>query len=151
MNEIKDESAKKFLLKAEASMEQQKYREVIVYATAGLEVMFIKANKLFFNESSFNPSPFDKSREIQNLENLLNETVICYSLDIDIKKYVRYRKMVGYFRIVGEESIQKGGMFSRIDSDFDEKDAGISLTYCKKTIIEIEETLEQLNKPLNEE
>jgi hypothetical protein len=149
MNEIKDESAKKFLLKAEASMEQQKYREVIAYATAGLEVMFIKANKLFFKE--FNPSPFDKSREIQNLENLLNETVICYSLDIDIKKYVRYRKMVGYFRIAGEESHEKRGMFSHINSVFDEKDAEISLTYCKKTIIEIEETLEQLNKPLNEE
>jgi hypothetical protein len=149
MNEIKDESAKKFLLKAEASMEQQKYKEVIAYATAGLEVMFIKANKLFCKE--FNPSYSDKSREIRNLENLLNETVICYSLDIDIKKYVRYRKMVGYFRIAGEESNEKGGMFSRIDSVFDEKDAEISLTYCKKTIIEIEETLEQLNKPLNEE
>jgi hypothetical protein len=149
MNEIKDELAKKFLLKAEASMEQQKHREVIAYATAGLEVMFIKANKLFFDE--FNSSAFEKSRGIESLEKLLNETVICYSLDIDIKKYVRYRKMVGYFRIVGEESIQKGGMFSRINSDFDEKDAEISLTYCKKTIIEIEETLEQLNKPLNEE
>jgi hypothetical protein len=152
MNEIQDEVAKEFLLKAETSMKQNEYTEVVFYATAGLEVMLKKANDFFFNDSSFDFDPFRQDlREVRNLGNLLNETVICYSLNINIEQYVRYRKMAGYFRIAGEQPVQKGGMFSHIRSVFTKKNAEVSLDYCTKTIIEIEKTLERLNKPLGEE
>jgi len=152
MNEIQDELAKEFLLKAETSMEQDEYTDVIFYATAGLEVMLKKANDFFFNESSFDFDTFRQDlREVRNLGNLLNETVICYSLNINIEQYVRYRKMAGYFRTPGGQPVQKGGMFSHIRSVFTKKNAEVSLDYCTKTIIDIEKTLERLNKPLGEE
>jgi hypothetical protein len=152
MSEIKNELAlaNEFLLKAEASMEREEYREVIVNATSGLEVMLEKANKFFFKRFSFD----SKDRELQNLGSLLNETIICYSLNINMEEYVRYRKMVGYFRvIVNDQSIARGLFYDKnsVFENFEKKDAEISLAYCKKTITEIEETLKRLNKPLGEE
>jgi hypothetical protein len=152
MSEIKNELAlaNEFLLKAEASMEREEYREVIVYATGGLEVMLEKANKFFFKRFSFDSD----SRELRDLGSLLNETIICYSLNINMEQYVRYRKMVGYFRVVDNQCNQKGGMFYDVNSvfeNFEKKDAEVSLAYCKKTITEIEQTLKQLNKPFSEE
>ncbi len=133
-------------------MKQNEYTEVFFYATAGLEVMLKKANDFFFNDSSFDFDPFRQDlREVRNLGNLLNETVICYSLGIDIKRYIRYRKMAGYFSISYNEPRRGGGMFSGRKFSFNKEDAQTSLEYCNKTIIEIEKTLEQLNKPLNEE
>jgi hypothetical protein len=115
MNEIQDELAKEFLLKAEALMKQEKYKEVIFYATAGLEIIFTRANKFFFGYFPFKSDRFQKLNEInsikgiyvekisnkqeissklkegieilrkgvQNSEDLLNETIICYSLGIN--------------------------------------------------------------------
>jgi hypothetical protein len=115
MNEIQDELAKEFLLKAEALMKQEKYKEVIFYATAGLEIIFTRANKFFFGDFPFKSDRFQKLNEInsikgiyvekisskqeissklkegieilrkgvQNSEDLLNETIICYSLGIN--------------------------------------------------------------------
>lgn len=183
MNEIQDELAKEFLLKAEASLKQEKYKEVIFYATAGLEIIFTRANKFFLGDFPFKFDHFQKLNEInsikgiyvekisnkqeissklkegieilrkgvQNSEDLLNETIICYSLGINIERYVRYRKMAGYFHITSGQPIQKSGMFSHVKFVYDKKDAEVSLDYCTKTIIEIEKTLERLNKPLSEE
>ena len=152
MSEIKNELAlaNEFLLKAEASMEREEYTEVIVNATSGLEVMLEKANKFFFKRFSFD----SKDRELQNLGSLLNETIICYSLNINMEEYVRYRKMVGYFRvIVNDQSIARGLFYDKnsVFENFEKKDAEISLAYCKKTITEIEETLKRLNKPFGKE
>jgi len=155
MNEIQDKLAREFLLKAEASMkkaeasmDKKEYENVISYATAGLEVIFEKAKNFFFNDR------FDylKEGEVENLGKVLNETVICYSLGINIELYVRYRKMAGYFSILNKEPMRlRGGMFSGRKLSFNQEDAQTSLKYCTKTIIEIEKTLEKLNKPLNEE
>jgi hypothetical protein len=177
MNEIQDEIAKEFLLKAEAYMREEKYREVIFYATAGLEIIFTRANEFFFGDFSFDFDPFHKLNEINSInkqevssklkegidllkkgvqrsENLLNETIICYFLKINIEEYVRYRKMAGYFTaIIEKQPFPKSGIFShtKFKFDFDKKDAKVSLDYCTKTIIEIEKTLERLSKPLSEE
>lgn len=184
MNEIQDELAKEFLLKAEALMKEEKYTEVIFYATAGLEIMFTRADEFFFGDFPFKFDRFQKMNEInsikgiyveknsgkqeissklkegieflkkgvQSSEDLLNETIICYSLSINIERYIRYRKMVGYFYITPSgQPTQKSGMFSQVKFVFDKKDAEVSLDYCTKTIIEIEKTLERLNKHLSEE
>ncbi len=154
MNEIQDELAREFLFKAEASMkkaealmDKKEYENVIMYATAGLEVIFKIANNFFFSDRL----EYLEEGEVKNLGKLLNETVICYSLGIDIKRYIRYRKMAGYFSISYNEPRRGGGMFSGRKFSFNKVDAQTSLEYCNKTIIEIEKTLEQLNKPLNEE
>jgi len=47
MSAIQNEQAKEFLLKAEDLMKQEKYAEAISYATAGLEIMFTRANEFF--------------------------------------------------------------------------------------------------------
>lgn len=184
MNEIRDEEAKEFLLKAEALMQDEKYTEVVSYATVALEIMFIRANKFFFGEAYFKFDHFKKlsnavnsikgiyvektsnkpelssnlkegieilKKGVHNSEDLLNETIICYSLGINIERYVRYRKMAGYFNTLSKPPIGKSGMFSRVKFRFDKKDAEVSLDYCTKTIIDIEKTLERLNKPLSEE
>ena len=80
----------------------------------------------------------------------LDETTICYCLGINIEQYVRYRKMAGYF-YPGRGINRKSGLFGMGKHNFDKKDAEVSLDYCAQTIINIEETLERLNKPLSEE
>jgi hypothetical protein len=184
MNEIRDERAKEFLVKAQALMEEEKYKEVVSYATAALEIMFIRANKFFFGEASFKFDHFEKfsnevksikgiyvektsnkpelspklkegieilKKGVQDSEELLNETIICYFLDINIERYVRYRKMAGYFNTLASPPKSKSGMFSQVKFRFDKKDAEVSLDYCTKTIIDIQKTLEQFSKPLSEE
>ena len=82
----------------------------------------------------------------------LDETTICYCLGINIEQYVRYRKMAGYVGFVMNGEIYlKSGLFGRGKLNFDKKDAEVSLDYCARTIRNIEETLERLNKPLSEE
>ncbi|MEG4027955.1 MULTISPECIES: hypothetical protein [unclassified Microcoleus] len=186
MSEIQNERAKEFLLKAEGLMEQEKYAEAISYATAGLEIMFERANDFFFDQSFFRFDRFKKLNEIDSIKGIyvekssnksevssklkegikalkdgvqhsvdriqgLDETTICYCLGISIEQYVRYRKMAGYFYAMGVEFHRKPGTFGTGKLDFDKKDAEVSLHYCAKTIKNIEETLERLNKPLSEE
>lgn len=149
MNEIKDERAKEFLLQAEALMEQEKYTEVISHATAGLEIILKKANDFFFGNFYVN-----SKKAVQNSEDILNETIICYYLGINIERYIRYRKMAGYFSITGGskgQPVPKSGMFSHVKFSCDKKDAELSLEYCTETIIEIQKTLERLSKPLSKE
>ena len=82
----------------------------------------------------------------------LDETTICYCLGINIEQYVRYRKMAGYVGfVINGEIYLKSGLFGRGKLNFDNKDAEVSLDYCARTIRNIEETLERLNKPLSEE
>jgi hypothetical protein len=137
MSEIQNELAREFLLKARNYMQQEKYLEVIAYATASLEVVLTDAKHEGFQSSVD-----------------LNEIILCYYLGIDIEPYVRYRKMVGYWapNASGSAPYQPLGLFSsQVKLEFDKKDAEVSLDYCTKTITSIEETLERFNKPLSEE
>jgi hypothetical protein len=143
MSAIQNEQAKEFLLKAEDLMKQEKYEEAISYATAGLEIMFTRANEFFSKDGV----QYSVDR-IQGLD----ETTICYGLGINIEQYVRYRKMAGYFGPLGGGQVhKKPGIFGRVKFNYDKKDAKVSLDYCAQTIIKIEETLERLNNPLSEE
>lgn len=83
----------------------------------------------------------------------LDEITICYCLGINIEQYVRYRKMAGYWgpTAAGGKVYEKSGFFGMGKHNFDNKDAEVSLDYCARTIRNIEETLERLNKPLSEE
>lgn len=144
MSAIQNEQAKEFLLKAEDLMKQEKYTEAISYATAGLEIMFTRANE-FFSKDGVQYSEVDRIKG-------LDETTICYGLGINIEQYVRYRKMAGYFGPLGGGQVSpKSGIFSRVKFNYDKKDAEVSLDYCTQTIINMEETLERLKKPLSEE
>lgn len=141
MIEIQNELANGFLFRAEKFMQQERYLEVIAYATAGLQIILNRAKEDGVNNSSE-----------------LNEITICYYLGIDIEQYVRYRKMAGYWspKASGREPYQTSGLFSHqiepeLEPEFDKKDAEISLNYCVKTIVSIEETLDRFNKPLSEE
>lgn len=156
MSEIQNETAKKFWAQAKSFLENNKYEETITYATTALEIILKEATQGEINIHSHNSG--------------LSEITICSYLNIDIEKYVRYRKMVGYWqpKIIGQlpekrSSSQEGifntntrfttnsGNFSRIDSSkFSKTDAEISLNYCHETIIQIEEIWKRLSKPLNE-
>jgi hypothetical protein len=129
------------LLKAQDFMKKEKYLETIAHATAGLEVILNKAKN-------------GDGRDLQNLEGL-DEVTICSYLGINIEQYVRYRKMAGYWNPTasGINPWEHSGLFSKkiFKVNFDKKDAEVSLDYCTKTIIEIEEALELLNKPLSKE
>lgn len=187
MSAIQNEQAKEFLLKAENLMNEEKYLEAISYATAGLEIMFTRANEFFSDESSFRFDPFLKLNDINSIKGIyvekssnksevssklkegikalkdgvqysvdriqgLDETTICFCLDINIEQYVRYRKMAGYVGFVmNGEIYRKSGLFGMGKHNFDKKDAEVSLDYCARTIRNMEETLERLNKPLSEE
>jgi hypothetical protein len=144
MSAIQNEQAKEFLLKAEDLMKQEKYPEAISYATAGLDIMFTRANE-FFSIDGVQYSEADRRKG-------LDETTICYGLGINIEQYVRYRKMAGYFGPLGGGLVsKKPGIFSCVKFNYDKKDAEVSLDYCTQTIINMEETLERLKKPLSEE
>ena len=137
MSGIQNELANGFLFRAEKFMQQERYLEVIAYATAGLQIILNRAKEDGVTNSAE-----------------LNEITICYYLGIDIEQYVRYRKMAGYWspKASGREPYQTSGLFShQIEPEFDKKDAEISLNYCVKTIVSIEETLDRFNKPLSEE
>ncbi len=184
MSEIQNELAKESLLKAEDLIKQEKYKEAICYATAGLGIMFKKANKILFGEFSYEFDRFQKLNHINFIKGIyiekssnkpevssqlkegievlrkgvqhlfdLHETTICYYLGINIEQYIRYRKMAGYFGLIetNGEVYPESGLFSQVKFNFDKKDAEVSLDYCAKTIINIEETLERLNKPFSEE
>jgi len=82
----------------------------------------------------------------------LHETIICYYLGINIEQYIRYRKMAGYFGLTGNgEVYSESGLFPKAKFEFEKKDAELAVDYCTKTIINIEEALERLNKPLSDE
>jgi hypothetical protein len=137
MSEIQNELAREFLLTARNYMQQEKYLDVIAYATASLEVVLTDAKHEGFQSSVD-----------------LNEIILCYYLGIDIEPYVRYRKMAGYWapNASGSVPYQTLGLFSsQVKLEFDKQDAEVSLDYCTKTITSIEETLERFNKPLSEE
>ena len=73
MSAIQNEQAKEFLLKAEDLMKQEKYAEAISYATAGLEIMFTRANDFFSDESSFIFDRFQKLNEINSIKGIYVE------------------------------------------------------------------------------
>ncbi|MEG4121450.1 hypothetical protein QUA43_28765 [Microcoleus sp. N9_B4] len=141
IQKIQHEVPKNFLLKAKDFMEKEDYPNTILYATCGLEIMFSIAKR-------GNP------KDLQNLESL-DEITICSYLGISIKSYVRYRKMAGYAKATaaGINAVDSSGLFSQkiFKANFDKKDSEVSLNYCTKTIIEIQEALEELNKPLSRE
>jgi hypothetical protein len=188
MSAIQNEPVKKLLLKAENLMEQEKYKEAISFATAGLEVTLEIAKEFFSAQSSFSLSPhnlneldsidgisvvkkYSKTPEVssklkEGIKDLkggvkhsldriqgLDEITICYCLGINIEQYVRYRKMAGYVVLggTGEQVFEQSGSFGTKKHNLNKKDAEVSLNYCTKTIIDIEETLKRLNKPLSEE
>lgn len=180
MSEIQDERARGFLIRARNAIQQENYTQAVSYATAALDIVFTKAKKFFFDQSPFRFDTFQNLNQINSTKGIsgvsselkegikalkdgvqhsvdriqeLEEITICYGLDINIEQYVRYRKMAGYFAptAVGDDVYQESGLFSRVKSSFDKKDAEVSCDYCAKTIIKIEETLQRLNKPLSEE
>jgi hypothetical protein len=60
--------------------------------------------------------------------------------------------MAGYFGPIGGGQVhKKPGIFGRVKFNYEKKDAEVSLEYCARTIRNIEETLERLNKPLSGE
>jgi pyruvate formate-lyase activating enzyme-like uncharacterized protein len=141
MSEIKNEQVKQLLLKAENFMKQENYVEAISYATASLEITLRRAKK-------------SGEKTVQDLS-YLDEITLCFYLGIDVEEYVRYRKMAGYRTVggTGTTVFDSSGLFSPIKfkSQFNKKDAEVSLHYCTKTVKDIEETLERLNKPLSQE
>ncbi|MEG3923040.1 hypothetical protein QUA07_28580 [Microcoleus sp. T3_A4] len=180
MREIQNDLARGFLIRASNAIQQEDYTKAVSYATTALDIVFMKASEFFFGQFPFKFDTFQKLNQINSTKGIsgvsselkegikalkdgvqhsvdriqeLEEITICYGLGINIEQYVRYRKMAGYFAptAVGDEVYQKSGLFSRSKFSFDKKDAEVSLNYCAKTIINIEETLQRLNKPLSEE
>ena len=148
MSEIQDKVAKQFLVKAKDFLEKEDYKKTIAYATTALEVILKKATQ-------------GDVSSLRYQQVGLYEITICSYLGIDIQKYVRYRKMAGYWEAietseeVREQKPTAPNLFSKFSKvhnhNFNRRDAEVSLEYCTETIKDIEKTLEQLSKFLSEE
>jgi hypothetical protein len=136
--------AKEFLVKAENFMKapEPDYTNTVRYASASLQIIL---NQLA-NEGDIRSPQLERSN--------LYEITVCSYLNLDIQKYIQYRKMAGYWTVTADNlpQLSTGPISHTITtrSIFGEENARVSLEYCNETIIKIEKTLEQLAKPLSE-
>lgn len=152
---IQNNKAKQFLIDAENAFDESRYNDTVMQASSGLTWAIEKVKDsivgklpsftggiVLLDNSGKPMSEHESQKALRTLE-YMQETILYMTLGINFSEYMRYKALVGivYFTESGSPK------YVHFRNNFHSDEAEFILSFCMDTVVQIENRVEDLDKP----